>query len=802
MLVKFHFLLVLLAMLLTVSLAEREYDVLYWHLGIHDEHTVLQQTADDFYQKSGIRVKVQPIPWGNYQTKYLTAMASGDPPDAATTSLSGPMDYGKVGGLIDLEKNFPDAIARLKERIFSDMWPTCYFNNRLYGIPYDAAALIGFYRKDIFRNLNLEPPETWSELVRLLENLTANNYQYAFVWTRNAHWGIGTYIWPYGVETYDYDGKTATWTRPGFIKGFKYAINLWNTYNMAIEKPVEIFSIDDDSKATPLFFDYVFRYTELFVRAPQLKDKIGIFPFPKADGGLPGTIMGGRTLVIFRKGKNHDLSMQWLEFLMSKQNELKRFHYLAGMGERAQLALSVVKDFWNEDLQMQANHQQVFHEVYKRLKTKPGFPWTKEAERLLEQSFFSMGDILQSYFRDLANKYNMSVWDIKKAFAAGNMPDEKQRYYEYFDRKSRNLLNEITSLAQEKLDTDRSVYTRYYGNLLDRIGEQEKGWDVLDYAKLIVAIIIILFIVIIAVNPDLRRNWLSYVYISPAVIAALIFVCIPIVVSLYLSFTKYNPVMPLQNAKWVGLDNYMQIFQDKVLWQSLGRSLYFAVLVLPIQIIMAVILAACLDKNLYPDRLYKFLYFSPLVTSIISVSLIWYALYAGTEYGWLNSLLLNMNFIKDPIIFLYDRQIFLDAVIIMSIWQGLAFAILIFLAGFQNIPKTMYEAASIDGAGPFRQFLRISLPGLKPQLTFLVIMGTIGSVQVFEQIFMLGGGTGQPESKFGPADSGMTIVPFLYRKGFEFFKMGEASAIAYILFVILFTLTFINLKFILKNREG
>ncbi len=776
------------------------HQVSYWHVGSADEVRFLEEQALIFREKSGIDVHIQPVPWGNFQTKYLTAMASGTPPDAASTSLGGPVEYGKVGGVIDLEQRYPDIVSRIKSRIFPKMWAGCYFRDHLFGIPYNATPLMGYYRKDIFQRLNLEPPETWSEFTHAIQVLNANDYYYSYMWTRNAHWGLGTFTWPFGEESYIEEGSRVNWMADGFIKGYSYAVSLWNDHNMALEKPVELFMIDEAEASVPMFVDYDFRYSEILTRAPELKDVLGIFPFPAADDGEPSTIMGGRTMVVFREAKNPDDAVLWLDFLTTLPVQIAKFKFMNNLGERSFLDLSVNLEFWNEELGMMDDHQEVFHQVFHRLTTKPPHPWTGEADRVLEQTFYQIQGELAGFWTRQSKQLDISVWDLKKGIAAGQYQKEKAEYDSFAAASIRSMLKEKVPAAQRKLNLDHENYLKYYAHIVDGYVGSDDGWDILDYSKLGAVLLLAASCLYIGLNRKTRKHWLSYLYLAPPVAATIVFLVIPIIVSLYLSFTKYNPVMPLNEANWVGLDNYRLIFSDPQLWQSLGRSLYFTLFLLPSQLLIGVILAACLDKELWPDRLYKFIYFSPLVTSVVSVSLIWFALYAGTRYGWINASLLKLGLIKDPIIFLQTKSTFLNSVIIMSIWQGLAFVILIFLAGLQSISKSLYEAAEIDGAGPLRQFFHISLPSLRPQLVFLVIMGTIGAIQVFEQIYMLGGGAGEAESKFGPEDSGMTIVPFLYRKGFEFFKMGEASAIAYVLFTILIILTFVNFKFIMKKN--
>ena len=218
--------------------------------------------AEDFYADEGIRVEVQPVPWGNFMAKYLTAMAAGIPPDAGTAHLSAPVDFGKVGGLIDLQESYPAIVAGLKTKIFPRMWESSSFQGHLFGIPHNATALMCFYRKDVFAALGLKAPATWSELEQTIEVLTANGYDYGFLWTRNTHWGLGTFIWPNRELAYSEDGRKVNWLAPGFLKGYRFAVHLWNSFPMVTEKAVELFGLEDPSQSLPLFIDYDMRYSE------------------------------------------------------------------------------------------------------------------------------------------------------------------------------------------------------------------------------------------------------------------------------------------------------------------------------------------------------------------------------------------------------------------------------------------------------------------------------------------------------------------------------------------------------------
>jgi multiple sugar transport system permease protein len=257
--------------------------------------------------------------------------------------------------------------------------------------------------------------------------------------------------------------------------------------------------------------------------------------------------------------------------------------------------------------------------------------------------------------------------------------------------------------------------------------------------------------------------------------------------------------LPLSQAKGVGLKNYIDVLTSGELTTSIGRTCLYVAITMPISIAISLIFSALLNNKLKGTKVWRFIYFSPFVTSSVSVALIFAQLYQGTELGWINALLLKFGLIRDPLLFLSDEKSFLYCVMVLAIWHGLAFNILIFLAALQHVPSQLYRAAEVDGAGWFRKFWHVSLPGIRPQILFISIMGVIGGFQVFEQIFMLGGGSGYAGAKFGPNDAGLTMVPYIYNAGFEKFKMGLSSAIAYILFAIIFVLTLIQMRI---TREG
>jgi len=293
---------------------------------------------------------------------------------------------------------------------------------------------------------------------------------------------------------------------------------------------------------------------------------------------------------------------------------------------------------------------------------------------------------------------------------------------------------------------------------------------------------------------QLNEQKISYLFIAPAVILFFVFVVGPLIASFYWSFTEFNG---LQAPKWVGLKNYQDIFfNDHRFWKSIQNTIFYTVGVIPPCLVLSLLLAIGLDQNIRFKNFFSIIYFIPSVTSVIALSVIWKWLFAGEKYGLINYFLITLGL--KPIDWLMSPAWTLPAIMIMSIWAGLGYNMILFLAGLQTIPTTMYEAAEIDGANIWGKFRYVTIPLLKPTMVFVVIMSFIASFQVFERIYIM------TESEFGIGgvlDSALTVVAYLYDMGFRKFHMGYASALGYIVFAVVFTITIINIKFVKTKVE-
>ncbi len=277
------------------------------------------------------------------------------------------------------------------------------------------------------------------------------------------------------------------------------------------------------------------------------------------------------------------------------------------------------------------------------------------------------------------------------------------------------------------------------------------------------------------------NNFWAFIFLAPNLIGFLAFLLIPVVASFGLSFVEWDLLSPM---KWVGFKNYIGLFHDQVFLRVLWNTVYYTLGTVPVGIALSLLLAIALNKKLRGMKIYRALYFLPVISSYVAVAVVWQWLY-NAEFGLLNYLL-SLIGIRGPS-WLSSTKWAMPAVMVTSIWKQLGFNMLLFLAGLQGIPSTYYEAAEIDGAGKWTQFSRITVPLLSSTTFFVVVMSIINSFQVFDQVFIMTEG--------GPARSTSVLVHYLYQNAFEYFKMGNASAIAYILFFLVFLITMLQMKF-------
>lgn len=272
-----------------------------------------------------------------------------------------------------------------------------------------------------------------------------------------------------------------------------------------------------------------------------------------------------------------------------------------------------------------------------------------------------------------------------------------------------------------------------------------------------------------------REALLFYVLIAPWLVHLLVFTLGPVVTSLYLSFTQYDIVNP---ATWIGLANYQRLFTaDPLFYQSLRVTAIWVVVGLPLRLIVALFFAVLLNQKVPAIGFFRTVYYLPSVVSGVAVALLWVWV-LQPQFGLLNYFL-HMVGLPGPL-WLASPTWALPGFIVMSLWT-VGSTMIIFLAGLQGIPLELYEAAEIDGAGRVRRFFNVTIPLITPVIMFNLVIGIINSFQVFTQAFVMTNG--------GPNNATLFYVLYLYRVAFQYSQMGYASALAWILFLIILVLT-------------
>lgn len=287
----------------------------------------------------------------------------------------------------------------------------------------------------------------------------------------------------------------------------------------------------------------------------------------------------------------------------------------------------------------------------------------------------------------------------------------------------------------------------------------------------------------------LKKNLIPLLFVAPVLIINLLFVCLPFLQSLVMSFFEW----PLLGDKtFIGLENYVQLFADDQFRVSLLFTFKYTLFVTPALFFVAFILALLIDGRFKGVTLFRSIYFSPVVISMTSCSLIWLWIY-NDLYGILNYILLKFHIIEDSILWMGEEKTSLPAIVFMITWKMAGFSMLIILAAFQSVDTQVYESASIDGASKLKQFFHITLPIIRPQVGLALIMSVIGSVLAFEQFLIM--------TKGGPAETTTTLVHYIYNTSFKYYNFGYGSAMTIVLLVIMLLLSCMQMRLLKDPTE-
>ncbi|MBE7712509.1 MAG: sugar ABC transporter permease [Cyanobacteria bacterium SIG26] len=271
-----------------------------------------------------------------------------------------------------------------------------------------------------------------------------------------------------------------------------------------------------------------------------------------------------------------------------------------------------------------------------------------------------------------------------------------------------------------------------------------------------------------------KQNISAWIFILPALLGTIIFIIIPVFCSFGLSFTKWDLLNPIE---FVGFDNYFTLFKDDLFYKILLNTVVFALSTSFLGVIIPLVLASILNTKIRGSEFFKTAYFLPFITPMVVIGIVWTWIF-DPNIGFLNQILHN------NINWLYDSKYAMPAIIIVSVWKLIGYNMIIFLSALSGVSQSLFEAAKIDGANDFQIFKNVTVPILSPTIFFVIIITAISSFQVFDLIYLMTQG--------GPLDSTNVLVFSIYKNAFEYFNVGYASAIAYVLFLIILILTLVQ----------
>ena len=285
----------------------------------------------------------------------------------------------------------------------------------------------------------------------------------------------------------------------------------------------------------------------------------------------------------------------------------------------------------------------------------------------------------------------------------------------------------------------------------------------------------------------MREARAAILFLAPALLIIGIFFLLPVFAALLLSLTDFDlyALGDLRNIRFVGLQNYINLMKNPVFWKAMTNTMYFALVGGTLTVLVSLGAAILVNSKLARLKpLFRTLFFAPVVTTLVAVAIVWRYLY-HPRFGLVNQGL--ELFGMGPIDFLGDPRWAMPAIILLAIWTNFGYTMIIFVAGLQTIPEELYEAARIDGAGAWKQFIHITLPMLAPTFLFVGVVTAIGFFQIFAEPYVM-----TPEG--GPLNSTLTVVMYMYKEGFRWWNMGFAASVAFVLFLVIAAATGLQVR--------
>ncbi len=744
----------ILAGVMGASVASSKVHVTYWEKWTGFEKDGMQAIVDEF-NESQDQIYVEYLSISQVNQKTLVATAGGRPPDIAGLWDRDVVDFADKNALVPLDQ-FLAGSGLGPEHYIPVYWNMCTYRGQVWALLSTPATTALHWNKAMFRRAGLDPerpPRTFAELDAYSKRLTKIDpatrqiTEMGFLPPEPGwwHYGWGSF---FGGTLWD-GGRNILIDSPPYIQAFTWLQSYAREYGVAALQTFRSSFGNFSSPQNPFMSEQVAMVLQgvwmnnyISQHAPDLE--WGAAPFPVVNAGDEPVTFAGTDVLMIPRGAKHP--REAFEFIK----------YVNQQGPMERLCLSHRK---NSPL------REVSEEFY----TKHKNPYIRMFQQL-------------AWSKNVAYQPVMSVWK-----------EYSQEIHNAFDRV---WLMQAT--PQEALATAQARVQKAWDRKYEREQHARGGGGVLlKIAPFVLAAAIVLLVIGVAAVREVFKRRAAQVktraplgaalvkgvgFMSPWLIGLSLFVLYPIAASLIYSFCDYSV---LSAPQWIGLANFRDIATDEVFWKSLRVTFTFALFALPLGLAVSLIVAILLDSNVRGVGVYRTMFFLPSLTPMVASAMIWLWIF-NSKFGVLNYFLNKVSFgLIQPIPWLSDSTYALSALVIMGLW-GVGHTMVILLAALQDVPVSLYEAADMDGASWWDKIWNVTLPLISPVIYFITIMGVIGVLQVFVIPYIMTGG--------GPARSTLFYAMWLYDNAFQFLRMGYACAMAWILFLIILSLTAISVK--------
>ena len=716
-----------------------------------EEIQLEEEIAAEFMRRHpGLEVQIESIP-ANYKEKILTYIASGEPPDVfLLDSVIIPALLNK-GILLNL-RPYLDSLHINPAAYFPNVLNIFAKGEHLYALPKDFTPIVMYYNKRLFDQAQLPYPKigwTWENYLRLSQQLTQDTNgdaivdQYGTVFS-NYFYLWQPWVWMNGGDIFDPPGKSAAgyFDSPRTEQALQFLIDLRTKHKVA---PDDV-ALKTGTGSTGMFLSGKIAMVSsghwslpTFKKYIQRGDlKIGAVPLPHPENGQLVTPIYASGWCVPRATRHRELALQLAAFFSNEQ--AARIRARSGIGVSSVQA--VAQEQWQSDpFQL----EQAFIE---------SIPYGRQPWGTVIDEFSRVETMAQNAVDEVL----IGNRDIHAAFA----------------ETARALDKELQSLARLSAPT-----TALKNN------PQALGFLLAAFGVAVIAAFASLMLTRRRERAALAKG---YSFLVPSFLVLLVSVFAPLLFSFYLSFHQWNVVSAAK--PFVGLENFQALLQDRQFLNALKNTAIYSLHV-PFGMAISLSVALLMNQRLRGVNFLRTLFFLPSVSSFVAIALVWQWMY-HPQFGLANYLL---NFFGLPSLnWLRDPATALISLMLMSIWMGLGYQMVIFLAGLQGIAHELYEAARTDGANAWQRFWKITLPLLWPTTFFILVTSTIGSFQVFSAIYVMTEG--------GPLHSTDVVVYHIYQNAWEYLKMGYASAMSWVLFLIIMLATWLQFKISGNSSEA